>query len=276
MINKFTDSENQILRYWSDAIEIISKVNTADGCSKQEEEKAGYLLADILRLIQAHEITWTVRKIMVDQMLLELADNLLFSDTMLVTAEKICLTLAEKEYFATRLAEMDDRFFCHEAVKIYREIGDYESAIRIKKANLETDYNYVELSQLYENVGDQAAALQTCLDGLAQHKGPKNLIYKYLLNYYEERHDNLAIWELFETAVKSQEDLFEVVSWMFDYCHRLDDRNGLNQVIVSLLEKKDTDIKHWFEQSQDENGYIDWDKGEFLIENYVIETPNKQ
>lgn len=140
MINKFTDSEYQILRYWSEALEIISKVNSNEGCSEEEEEKAGYLLADILRLIQAYEVNWTVRKIMVDQMLTELAaDNLLFTDTMLITAEKICLSLAEKQYFAAQLAKMDDRFYRHEAVKIYREIGDLESAIRIKKANLETD-----------------------------------------------------------------------------------------------------------------------------------------
>lgn len=238
MINKFTDSENQILRYWSDALEIISKVNSNECCSEQEEEKVGYLLADILRLIQAHEITWTVRKIMVDQMLLELADNLLFADTMLLTAEKICLTFAEKEYFATQLAKMDDRFYRQEAVKIYREIGDLESAIKIIKANLETDYDYEELSRLFENIGDQAAALQTCLDGLVRHKGPKNLIYKYLLTYYEERHDAQAIWELFEVALKSQYDSLEVVGWMLNYCRRSDDRNGWNRVILSLLERK--------------------------------------
>lgn len=131
MINKFTDSENQILRYWSEALEIISKVNSNEGCCEEEEEKSGYLLADIRRLIQAHEITWTVRKIMVDQMLLELAsDNLLFTDTMLITAERICWSLAEKEYFAAQLAKMDDRFYRHEAVKVYREIGDFESRSR--------------------------------------------------------------------------------------------------------------------------------------------------
>lgn len=96
----------------------------------------------------------------------------------------------------------------------------------------------MELSRLFENIGDHAAALQTCLDGLAQHKGPKNLIYKYLLTYYEERHDAQAIWELFEVALKSQYDSLEVVGWMLNYCRRSDDRNGWNRVILSLLERK--------------------------------------
>jgi hypothetical protein len=188
MISRFSDSEKLVLKHWTHALAIIRKVNSVEGCSEQEEENVDLLLTEMIRLIQTNVSAWVVRKLLLDQMINELAaDNILFTDTLLKLADNICLTQMEKRYLAAQLAQLDDRFFHHEAVKIFIELGDLFSAIRIKKANLETDYNYVELARLYEQIGDCRTALQICLKGLDQHQGRRDSIYKYLFDCCADR-----------------------------------------------------------------------------------------
>lgn len=151
MSNQITTSDLSLLKLWTAALLLINKVDTRESCSEEEEEHVGYLLDDMLQMILTAETTWEIRKIIIDQMLAVLvADNLIFTDTLLKMAERLCLQPEETRDLAMNLAQMSDPYYRHWALALFREIGDLERANLLLRDNLKHGDQYLSFAKLYE------------------------------------------------------------------------------------------------------------------------------
>ena len=256
-----------LLTRWKNALVIIDDANTYGGCSDQEEEDASCELEEISKLVQENDISWEYRIIVLDEMLVQIArDNSGFTDVLVDTAELLCRTTPEKEYFAENLAKNGNSYYKKYAASIYRELGDIEKSLIIRKANLEYDSDYLDLARYYDDQGDNKTALKIVMDGLDHCTGRLGGIYKYLFERYQENQNEKALWELYEKAIKNQRDIACIAELMYEHCKQKGDYQGRKSMLLRLLEScYENSVKKWYEQCQKDFIPDDWHREEATL-----------
>lgn len=173
------------------------------GGPESDEDDAYAALEDIAKLMEDNEVSWSVRKEILDQMLdFVQSDNSGFTDYLMDIAVIMCKNKQENLYLADFLTEKANSYYRGVAARIYLENGEDQKFIENKKANLQYGSDYLELAAYYEKHHDSEKALKIVLEGLNRTDGRLDEIYEYLFRYYEKNEDETALEKLYAESGK--------------------------------------------------------------------------
>ena len=131
--NKNIVFEMQLQNLWDAAYSIIDDANSYGGCH-YEEELACDEIYEMQSLIAKYEISWEVRKDILDKMLEQIIyDNSGFTDILLETTDELCQTDNEYLYLADLLSKHNDSYYRKIAASIYREKEIILNFLKYKK-----------------------------------------------------------------------------------------------------------------------------------------------
>lgn len=222
--NKNLILEKQLKKHWMNAYRIIEEANTYGGCSDSDEEEVYDEIEIIQKIIAENEISWNIRKDILDSMLEQIAyDNSSFTDVLVDIAKEFCHTNDELEYLADFLADKGSHYYKAYAASLYNKIGVDDKFLETKKANLEYGSDYLELADYYKNHGKKELALQTVWDGLDKCNGRLDEIYRYLFKWYHSKGDEATLWKLYKKALTKRWDIECITELMCRYCKEKQD-----------------------------------------------------
>ena len=255
---------NLLLKIWGKAQRLIDDANSTGGCSDEEETNAYYELDEVSKHVQKSRIGWTFRKVVVDEMLVEIGrDNSGFTDQLADGAEELCKSPEERRYFAERLALCGSRYYQNEAASILWKLGDCGKSLAIRKSNLVYGEDYLDLAVCQDELGEYAAALEIALDGLRRGAGRLDGLYRYLFDRFEKAEDDAAIQSLFDAALKERRDQDCIAELMYERFSRKGDAAGRKAMLRLLMATCDDEsARKWYEQCRQEFSQEEWRKDE--------------
>lgn len=137
--------ESKIKQYWKSATRIIEEFDMYGGGSESDEDDAYGMLENMMKLLEDNEVSWIVRKEILDGMLGFVAsDNSGFTDYLMDIAVIMCTNRQEKIYLADFLIENANSYYRGLAAKLYLENGEEQKFVESKKANLQYGSDYLE------------------------------------------------------------------------------------------------------------------------------------
>lgn len=211
--------ESKMRKHWNNASKIIGEFDMYGGGPESEEEEAYNELEAMVKVFEENdEVSWLVRKEILDQMLYYVAsDNSGFTDYLMDIAFMMCKSKQENIYLADFLIENANSYYRGIASRIYLQNGEEQKFIKSKSANLKYGSDYLELASYYSKHNDKRKALEIVTEGLNKADGRLDGIYEYLFRYYEKNNDELALEKLYAKAEKRKRDLGTITSLMYQY-----------------------------------------------------------
>ena len=255
---------NLLLKIWGKAQRLIDEADSFGGYSDEEEGDVDYELDEVSKLVQKSRIGWTFRKVVMDEMLVEIGrDNSGFTDQLADGAEELCKSPEERRYFAERLALCGSRYYQNEAASILWKLGDCGKSLAIRKSNLVYGEDYLDLAVCQDELGEYAAALEIALDGLRRGAGRLDGLYRYLFDRFEKAEDDAAILSLFDAALKERRDQDCIAELMYARFSRKGDAAGRKAMLRLLMATCDDEsARKWYEQCRQEFSQEEWRKDE--------------
>lgn len=247
--NKNIIFEKQLKQHWKKAYTVIQMANMYGGCPDSDEEDAYDEMSIMEELIEKnHDISWTVRKEVLDELLGQIAeDNSGFTDYMVDLTVKLCYSKEERLYLADFLSMNGNSYYKEFASRIYRELGENQKYLVSRKAQLNYGSDYLDLASYYKQNGKPELALQTVLEGLNKADGRLDDIYGYLFKYYKRKNDETAICELYQTALKRKRDIDYIAELLYDYYKEKQDYVKQKEMLLNLIQCADSrEIKKWY------------------------------
>lgn len=228
--------ENKVRQHWKNAAQIIQEFDSYGGGPESDEDDACYELEAMSKLLEDNEVSWIVRKEILDQMLHFVAsDNSGFTDYLVDIAVMMCTNKQENLYLADFLIENASSYYRKIASNIYLQNGEEQKFIESKKANLEYGSDYLELAAYYKKHNDEQTALKIVLEGLNKADGRLDEIYKYLFEYYEKSEDEPALEKLLAKAEKRNRDQDTIIRLMYQYYHKKGDYKKKKEALLKLI-----------------------------------------
>lgn len=228
--------ENKIRKYWQKAAEIIDEFDCYGGGSECDEDEAYEMLENMAKLLEDNEVSWTLRKEILDELLGFVAsDNSGFTDYLMDIAFVMCTSKEENLYLADFLIKKANSYYRGLAAQIYLKNGEEQKFIESKKANLEYGSDYLELAEYYKKHNDEETALKIVLEGLEKAEGRLDEIYEYLFLFYEKKKDEAALEDLFARAEKRDRDRETITELMYQYYRKKGDYGKQKETLLKLL-----------------------------------------
>lgn len=110
--NKMHAIEMELKNLWMRAEEILEEFNMYGGGPESDEEDAADCLWKIASCAKEQEVSWDVRRWILDGLLEEFnVGNSGFDDLLIDIASSLCKTKEEKRYFADALASGSDEYY---------------------------------------------------------------------------------------------------------------------------------------------------------------------
>lgn len=233
--------EKQIAKHWSKARGIIADFDCYGGGPEWDEEDAYDELEKMTQLVKNNEVSWMVRKKVLDEMLAFVAsDNSGFTDGLVDVAVELCKGKEENIYLADFLAQYGNSYYRRFASTIYREFEEDTKFLENQKANLEYAEDYMEFADYYMNRGDEEKALKTVWDGLRKGDGRLDQVYRYLFAYYRDKGDEKSLEKLYLESQKRQRDQDTILNLMHQYYKDKGDYDRQRETIIKLFSCEDT------------------------------------
>lgn len=228
--------ESKIQQYWKTAAEIIEEFDMYGGGPESDEDDACDALESMMKLLEDNEVSWIVRKEILDEMLGFVAsDNSGFTDYLMDIAVNMCTNKQENIYLADSLIENANSYYRGLAAKIYLENGEEQKFVEGKKANLQYGSDYLELAAYYRKKNDKETALKIVLEGLDKAVGRLDGIYEYLFEYYEKNKNEAALEKLYAQSEKRNRDQDTITELMHQYYRRKGDYEKQKKTLLKLL-----------------------------------------
>jgi len=265
--NKNIVFEMQLQNLWDAAYSIIDDANSYGGCHYEEEEFACDEIYEMQSLIAKYEISWEVRKDILDKMLEQIIyDNSGFTDILLETTDELCQTDNEYLYLADLLSKHNGSYYRKIAASIYREKGNNIKFLEIQKENLVYGSDYVELAKYYQKNGENDKALEIVWKGFDKCEGRLDEIYHYLFKYYEKKGDEKTIWKIYSKGQKKQYSLDYITELMYDYSKKQNDNSNQKKMLLKLVNvSSSNDIEKWYKKCKVELSTTEWAKNKAEI-----------
>ena len=228
--------EKQISVHWSQAKEIIAEFDRYGGGPEWEEETVWEELDKIAGLLKDHEVSWTARRQMLDEMLAFIAsDNSGFTDCLADVAFAMCKGREENIYLADFLIQKGNSYYQECAIAIYREYGEDAKFLEYLKAHLECGQDYVTLADYYIEQGDEKQALKLLWDGLRKSEGGLSGICQYMFDYFNAQRDEKSLEKMFEIAQKRSRDQGFILELMHLYYREKGEYGRQKETILQLF-----------------------------------------
>lgn len=228
--------ETRIQQYWKKAAKIIEEFDEYGGGPKAEEEKAYDALEDMEKLLEENEVSWAVRKEVLDQMLrFAASDNSSFTDYLMDIALVICVNRQESLYLADFLMGVESSYYRGVAARLYLENGEEQKFVESKKANLLYGSDYLELAAYYEEHNEEQMAFRTVSEGLKKADGSLEGIFKYLFEYYEKNGEEAALENLYAIAEKKKRQKDTAAGLLYQYYRKKGDYGKTKEFLLKWM-----------------------------------------
>lgn len=154
--------ENKVRRYWKKAAQVIEEFDMYGGGPEADEDDAYAALGDMTKLMEDNEVSWSVRKEILDQMLdFVESDNSGFTDYLMDIALIMCKSKQENLYLADFLTEnredLSEEDFNKEESQIMNVIKKHNLSsyfdILIDKCETKEVIEYITQHQQYRGWG---------------------------------------------------------------------------------------------------------------------------
>ncbi|MDE5893828.1 MAG: hypothetical protein K2H45_12985 [Acetatifactor sp.] len=256
--------EKQIDRHWSRAKGIIADFDCYGGGPEWDEENAYDELEKMTQLMINNEVSWAVRKKVLDEMLAFVAsDNSGFTDSLVDIAVELCKGKEEKIYLADFLAQHGNSYYRGFASTIYRECGEDAKFLKNQKAHLEYAEDYMELADYYMKKGDEEKALETVWDGMRKGDGRLDEVYRYLFAYYRDKGDEKSLEKFYHESQKKQRDRDTILNLMYQYYKDKGDYDRQKETVIKLFSCADgEDLYRLYQNCREELTADDFAKEE--------------
>lgn len=263
--------EKKVNQHWKKAAQIIEEFDMYGGGSEMDEDDACYELEAMAKLIEGNEVSWSVRKEILDQMLQFVAsDNSGFTDYLMDIAVVMCTNKQENLYLADFLVENANTYYRGVASGIYLEYGEDQKFIESKRANLQYGSDYLELASYYRKHNDEQTALKIVLEGLNKLDGRLDEIYEYLFQYYSKSNNEAALEKLYAGAEKKKRNQDTITRLMYQYYCEKGDYKKKKEALLKLISCCDsTQLYKLYQKSRKELSVEDFDKEEPIILNII-------
>lgn len=263
--------ENKVRRYWEKAAQIIEEFDMYGGGPESDEDDAYAALEDMAKLMEDNEVSWSVRKEILDQMLdFVESDNSGFTDYLMDIAVLMCKSKQENLYLADFLTEKANSYYRGVAARIYLENGEDQKFIENKKANLQYGSDYLELATYYEKHHDSEKAVKIVLEGLDRTDGRLDEIYEYLFRYYEKNKDETALEKLYAGSGKRNRNQDTITELMHQHYQEKGDYEKQKEALIKLISCCDNrQLYQLYQQCREELSEEDFNKKESQIMNII-------
>lgn len=263
--------ESKIRQYWKNAAEIIEEFDMYGGGPESDEDDAYGMLENMMKLLESNEVSWIIRKEILDQMLDFVAsDNSGFTDYLMDIAVIMCTNKQENIYLADFLIKNANSYYQRLAAEIYLESGENQKFIESKKATLHYGSDYLELAAYYKKNGDKEMALKIVLEGLDKADGRLDEIYAYLFRYYEKDKNEAALEKLYAKSEKRNRNQDTITELMYQYYQKKGDYGKQKEALLKLLSCCDDRRLHkLYQKCRQELSDEDFRKEESVILNTI-------
>lgn len=263
--------ESKIRQYWKNAAQIIEEFDMYGGGPESDEDDACSMLENMMKLLEDNEVSWIVRKQILDEMLgFAASDNSGFTDYLMDIAVIMCTNKQENIYLADFLVQNANSYYRGLAAKIYLENGEEQKFIESKKANLHYGSDYLELAAYYKKHNDKETALKIVLEGLDKADGRLDEIYEYLFRYYENNENEAALEKLYAQSEKKNRDQDTITELMHQYYQKKGDYGKQKETLLKLLSCCDVrELRKLYQKCGQELSNEDFSKEESAILNTI-------
>ena len=261
--NKKIIYEKQLINHWHIAYGIIDDANSYGGCSYEDEELACDELYEMESIMKEHDISWKIRKEILDEMLEQIIyDNSSFNDILFdIIYDEICQKDNEYLYLADLLSKHNGKYYKKMAASIYLERGNDEKFLEIQKENLEYASDYIKLAKYYQKNKEIDKALKIAWDGLSKCDSRLDEIYKFLFDYYTKKDDEAMLWELYNKGKNKSFSLDYITELMYNYFEKQNDITNQKKMLLNLINiSSRNDIGKWYKKCKNELNASEWEK----------------
>lgn len=281
--NKTFITEQQLLQGWENSKKLIDELDETVFYYEYEisptEDNLFSQLEEIMEIVNQNEISWETR----EKILLEVL-NYIFSEHseyydccnleewFMNLVKTLCQTKEEKRYLVDCIIESGVSGYLEWIMSIYREIGEDEKYLEIRKANLNTTEQYWELSQYYEEKNKKNLALETALTGLEKGIGGIEEIFGYLFKFYSKEHNDKILEELYDKSMKKNRNYakFEITELMYSYYKKNNNYEKMKNLMLLLVKLAPyDDLLDWYKECQKELSEEDFKLYEEQIINII-------
>lgn len=265
--------ENKIRKYWEKAARIIEEFDMYGGGFESDEDIAYDALENMAKLLEDNEVSWIVRKEILDQMLDFVAsDNSSFTDYLMDIAGIMCTNKQENIYLADFLIKNANSYYQGMAARIYLKNGDEQKFIESKKANLQYGSDYLELADYYKNHNNEELALKIIWEGLDKADGRLDEIYEYMFQYYEKKKNEAALEKLYAESEKRSRDQDTITDLMYQYYRKKGDYDKKKEALLKLVSCCNSrNLYNLYQNCRQELSEKDFSKNESKILNKIKE-----
>ena len=256
--------ETELKSLWDEAQEIISEFNEYGGGPRDEEETAGDNLWRMSEIVKEHQISWEVRKAILDEMLYEFEmGNSGFDDLLVDIAGDFCQTKDEVRYLAEELSGGSSGFYRSYAARLYQDIGDEDLFLQTRLNNLTYGSDYIEVAEYFARKGDHEKELEYVWKGLKESSGRLDDLINYVAPIYRKQKNETELRRLYDFVIETKWDLniAAIASHLYEYAKEKGDYDSKKKMLRLLLSACDrSNLKKWFDICQKELSEEDWKK----------------
>lgn len=281
--NKMLIAEQRFLEGWKNLKKVVDNLDDSifyyeEEASPQEDEIFSQA-EEIIKIVNENEISWKLREKILLEVLSEILsehDDYYFycnlEEWFMNIVETLCQTKEEKQCLADYIVESGVSGYSEWVASIYREIGENEKYLEIRKENLNTTDQYWELLQYYEEKNKKDLALETALDGLEKGDGGIEKIFGYIFKFYSRQNNDEKLEELYEKAMKKNYNYakFEITELMYNYYKKNNNYEKMKNLLLRLVElTHDDNLLDWYQKCQNELSKGDFELHEEQIINII-------
>lgn len=254
--------EIELEKLWKQVRTIISEFNEYGGGPESEEEQACGNLWKIDEIVTEYDISWELRKVILDETLEELnIGNSGFDDILMEVAESLCQNEEENRYLADVLARGRDSYYKGYAATIYKSIGDDEQFLKTKLNNLRYASDYLEVARFYAEQGNRKQELEYIWKGLEKSSGRLDELVDYIAPIYIKEKNEAELLHLYKFIMETKWDVntSAMAKQMYQYSGIKGDYESEKKMLLLILDTCErNEIKKWFDICKNKLHEEDW------------------
>ncbi len=182
----------------------LEQLHRLGGGPYEQEEDVACQLSDLSEHLKSNCVSPQIREKLRDEVLGYIRDrNSGMDDWLYELAFATCYTDDDLRALALRLEQLDD-WSRQQAMRTYRQLGDDEQYLRLRRSMLDYGSHYLDLAEFYLERGDERLAVRLAEEGLEKGKGALDGLHSFLAQRARESGDRQQYLRLEFTRLAAQ------------------------------------------------------------------------
>lgn len=187
----------EIFSIWEELELDLAELDEYGGGEESDEYYVSDLLEDMSDKLRSSNISQEARRQVLDNILPYIrSGNAGMDDALYETAYAACHDNDDLRYFAEKLEQFRQDWASRHAMQIYREIGDNEKYLSLRKKRLVYGGDYHDLATFYWENDNKEQAVKTAQQGLIKGEGRKDELRAFLSARAKKTGDRKGYLEL--------------------------------------------------------------------------------